>query len=102
MIEALQDLLMLMLYLLDKLFRFCYAVLVWFFGQPERPGCLNLNTVSVEELIEATGIPRSQARRLIVYRSKIGGYQSFDDLNDVDGLWQLVADHLREDEGIVL
>ena len=51
---------------------------------PLPDGPVNLNAVSYEELL-ALDLSNTQARRLIAYRERAGGFSSVDDLDDVPG-----------------
>jgi capsular exopolysaccharide synthesis family protein len=51
---------------------------------PLPDGPVDLNAVSYEELL-ALDLSNTQARRLIAYRERAGGFSSVDDLDDVPG-----------------
>lgn len=46
---------------------------------------LDLNTATVEELMNVNGIGESRARAIVAYRNKIGSYTSVEQLKDIEG-----------------
>jgi competence ComEA-like helix-hairpin-helix protein len=48
-------------------------------------GVINLNSADYEELREF-GMSVTQAKRIVTYREKLGGFRSVDDLDQVPGL----------------
>lgn len=65
-------------------------------------GVIHLNTVTPRELANATGIPVTQAVLITEYRIKIGGYTSVEQIADVPGIKDEVAEQLISDAGIEL
>ncbi len=59
---------------------------------------VNLNTCSVEELMNIDGIGESRASAIIEYRNYIGGYTSVDQIKNIkgigDALYEKVAPYL--------
>lgn len=59
---------------------------------------VNLNTCSVEELMNIDGIGESKASAIIEYRNYIGGYTSVDQIKNIkgigDALYEKVAPYL--------
>jgi competence protein ComEA len=53
---------------------------------PETPRLLNINTASVEALIELPGIGPSLAQRIVAYRETHGPFQTIEALIDVQGI----------------
>ncbi len=47
---------------------------------------LNLNTATVEELVQIKGIGETLARRIVEYRDQHGPFRSVDDLLQVKGI----------------
>lgn len=47
---------------------------------------VNLNTATVNDLMQIDGIGESYAKRIIAYREEIGGYTFLEQLLDVDGV----------------
>ena len=47
---------------------------------------VNINTASVEELMEIPGIGESKAKKIIEYREKNGKFESIEDIMNVSGI----------------
>ena len=46
---------------------------------------VDINSASVEELSKLNGLNRKKAQALVDYRNKNGAFESWDDLEDVEG-----------------
>ena len=55
----------------------------------------DLNTTAAEELMLIKGIGSTLSQRIIKYRDRLGGFHSYDQLNEVYGLKPEVIDELR-------
>lgn len=64
--------------------------------QPESDGRLDLNMAAASELMELPGIGQSKADGIIEYREKHGGFQSPEDLMNVDGIKEGVYNRIKE------
>ena len=58
-------------------------------------GPVNINTASVEELVELNGIGNSKAQAIVSYRDKNGPFQSVDDLRQVSGIGEKILERIR-------
>ncbi|MDA2917940.1 ComEA family DNA-binding protein [Desulfobacterota bacterium AH_259_B03_O07] len=47
---------------------------------------ININTASVEQLVELPGIGESTASKIVAYREQNGGFKTIDDLLNVKGI----------------
>lgn len=55
---------------------------------------VNINTASLDELVELPGIGSELARRIIEYRGQNGGFKSTDEIMRVTGIGQTTYDRL--------
>lgn len=55
-----------------------------------------LNSATVEELMEISGVGKTKAQAVIDYREAIGGFTNFGQLLDVDGISDKLADKIME------
>lgn len=58
----------------------------------------NLNSAEVEDLLTLKGLKEEDARHIIEYRSKIGFYKSFSQINDIEGISNQAAELLLNSE----
>lgn len=59
-------------------------------------GRVNLNTAGIEELCTLNGIGESRAQAILDYREKNGGFQSIEELMNVDGIKEKTFEKLKE------
>jgi len=64
-------------------------------GQQLATERLNLNTATVEELVQLKGIGETIARRIVEYRDQHGPFRSVDDLLQVKGIGEKKLEALR-------
>ncbi len=57
---------------------------------------IDLNSANVEELSRLKAIGRTRAQALVEYRNKNGLFESWDDLEDVDGFSGKIIQDLKE------
>ncbi len=57
---------------------------------------LNLNRISLEELLKTKSLPIKISQRIIDYRLEHGGFGSLDDLKEVKGIGNKRYDKLKE------
>lgn len=58
-------------------------------------GLMNINTATVEELVELPSIGDVLATRIVAYREIHGPYQSVDDLLNVEGISNSILEEIR-------
>ncbi|MGK4005235.1 helix-hairpin-helix domain-containing protein [Sorangium sp. So ce1036] len=56
---------------------------------------VDLNTASEAELAEVSDIGAQRARKIVEYREQRGGFDSVDDLMNVEGFGPTLTDDLR-------
>jgi competence protein ComEA len=56
---------------------------------------VNVNTASVEELVEVNGIGNAKAQAIIAYRDQNGPFGSVDDLRQVSGIGAKILERIR-------
>ncbi len=61
---------------------------------------VNLNTASVQELIELPGIGEVLAVRIVAYREEHGPFQSLDALKQVSGIGDKLVEKIRDLVGL--
>ena len=61
----------------------------------QRRSNLDLNTASAEDLLEIEGVSAEQARALVHYREKRGGFESWEDVQQVAGFGGGLLETLR-------
>lgn len=59
-------------------------------------GKINLNTASVEQLMEIPGIGESKARAIINYRDTNGGFSSIEEVMNIEGIKEGVFSKMKE------
>jgi competence ComEA-like helix-hairpin-helix protein len=55
---------------------------------PAEPGPVNINTASLEELMQLPGVGRRAATRIVEHRDRHGPFGSLDELAAIDGFHQ--------------
>lgn len=58
---------------------------------------ININTASVKELTQLSGIGDSRASAIIAYRSKHGSFQSIEQIKQVDGIKDGLFEKIKEE-----
>ncbi len=61
-----------------------------------KDGKINLNTASLEQLMEIPGIGESKARAIIDYRETNGGYSSIEEVMNIEGIKEGVFSKMKE------
>lgn len=51
-----------------------------------RTPVINLNTATVEELMQLDGLGEKTAEKILAYRDSCGGFTSVDELTNIDGI----------------
>ena len=64
-------------------------------AEPEETGPLNINTATLEELDELSGIGPVLAQRIIDYREEHGPFQSVEELLEVKGIGEVTLQGFR-------
>ena len=59
-------------------------------------GKVNINTASAEELKTLSGIGDTRAESIIRYREEQGGFQSVEDLMNVEGIKEGVFEKIKD------
>ena len=58
---------------------------------------MNLNTAGIEELCTLTGIGETRAQAIVDYREQNGGFQSIEELMNIDGIKEKTFEKLKEE-----
>lgn len=58
---------------------------------------ININTATKDELKKISGIGDSKAQKIIDYREKNGGFNSIEDIKNVDGIGEKTFESLKEE-----
>lgn len=59
-------------------------------------GKININTASLEQLMEIPGIGESKARAIITYRDTNGGFSSIEEVMNIEGIKEGVFSKMKE------
>ena len=62
----------------------------------ETSGKININTASLEQLMEIPGIGESKARAIITYRDTNGGFSSIEEVMNIEGIKEGVFSKMKE------
>ena len=62
----------------------------------EAGGNIDINTATVTELTELSGIGQSKAEAIVEYRTKNGNFKSVDDLTNVPGIGESTLNRIRD------
>lgn len=65
-------------------------------GAPSVENPVNLNQATGDQLVELPGVGPVMAQRIVDYRDKNGGFDSVDQLGDVDGIGPATLDKLSK------
>ena len=58
---------------------------------------ININTAEKEELMTLTGVGEAKAQSIIAYREEHGGFQSIEELMQIEGIKEGVFNKIKED-----
>ena len=56
---------------------------------------VDINTASVQELVEINGIGNAKAQAIVSYRDKNGPFASVDELRQVSGIGEKILERIR-------
>ena len=65
-------------------------------ARSETAGKVNLNTASMESLMTLPGIGEAKARAILNYREEQGGFQSIEEIQQVEGIKEKVYEKIKE------
>ena len=60
-------------------------------------GKININTAGKDELMELTGIGEAKAESILRYREEHGGFQSIEELMQIEGIKEGVFNKIKDD-----
>ena len=64
-------------------------------GTTEHDGAVNINTASMEELVQLPRVGTKVAERIVSYREINGGFKSVEDIKTVQGIGDKVFEMIR-------
>jgi len=62
---------------------------------PEKAKSVNINTASVEELVQLPRVGEKVAERIVQYRQKNGSFKTIEDLKAVQGIGDKIFEEIR-------
>lgn len=62
----------------------------------DKNGKINLNTASLEELMEIPGIGEAKAKAILAYREEHGGFSSIEEVKNIEGIKDGVFSKMKE------
>ena len=65
--------------------------------EESRPGKVNINTATREELMGLTGIGKARAEDIITYRQEKGYFQTIEDIMKVPGIKDKAFEKIQDD-----
>ena len=60
-------------------------------------GKININTAEKEELMTLTGVGEAKAQSIIAYREEQGGFQSIEELMQIEGIKEGVFNKIKDE-----
>ncbi len=64
-------------------------------GAVKNDGAVNINTASMEELVQLPRVGTKVAERIVSYRETHGGFKSVEDIKTVQGIGEKIFEMIR-------